>query len=141
MKPQLEEFMVFEDENHEMGVIIKCNPGWWKCYRKFGGHVFNELSNDKAYNSIIKLYKTKNDGYIHFGALKFMLDGDLSRYYCVYDKEKDEKEDENKVLEPVNVTINITVNNPNDIENICKQFEKDFLKLMGKIGKVQRINV
>lgn len=90
MKPQLEEFMVFENNDGKMGVIIKSNDRyeWWKCYKDgSGGQVFNE--NDEHYNRIVKLYKTENERDKHFYALKFMNDGNINKYKCVYDKSKE----------------------------------------------------
>jgi len=46
MKPQIEEFMIFENKDGKMGVIIKTDNNyyrWWKCYKDGkGGQVFIE---------------------------------------------------------------------------------------------------
>jgi hypothetical protein len=76
MKPQIEEFMVFEDEDGRMGVVIESdneNYKWWKCYKSenVNGQIFNEIENDDNYNIIKKLYKT-TFGNKRFYAFKFM---------------------------------------------------------------------
>ena len=90
-KPKIEEFMVFLDRNHEMGVIIKnkvCDC-WKKCYKSGGGQIFRESINDDIYNSIIKLYKAEKIEDVVYYALSFMSKGEfLNRYECVYSKIK-----------------------------------------------------
>lgn len=103
--PKIEEYMLFEDDNGEMGVIIKTNytyENWWKVYKKSnGGQVFGE--GDSNYKNINKLFKVTDEDRMQFYALKFMSNGNMNEHTCVYDK--------SKIEEPVinNYTINITV--------------------------------
>jgi len=123
-KPELEEFMVFVDKNGAMGVIIKNTYTdsdtypWWKCYKdKTYGQVFNE--QEKHYDNIDKLYKVKYNYYNeYFYALKFMNNGDLDSYNCVY-KYKEEIEE----IQPLNLTINITINNHKNAEEIANEIK------------------
>lgn len=113
---KLEEFMVFEDEEGKSGIIIKNDSDshcpWWKCYKQgTGGQIFNK--NDEYFNKIKKLYKIKDDHYVHYYALKFMINGDLSKYDCIYNK------DIAKEIEPLNIIINATIN-PESIKDIEK---------------------
>lgn len=128
MKPQLEEFMIFEDKNGEMGVIIKSDDNyhkWWKCYRESqGGQVFNE--NDSNYKKIIKLYKVEGWSDKYFKALKFMDNGDLCGYECVYDVTK---------VEPVNITINMTVNCSDDIDKFLDKLKEQ----LGSVSEAMSI--
>ena len=124
-KPKLEEFMVFEDKDGRMGVIIKNDSDeypWWKCYKdKTYGQVFNK--QEKHYDNIFRLYKVKQYGYNeYFCALKFMNNGDLDSYNCVY--EYKEEVEETKEIQPVNITINLTVNNPKNTEEIMNEIKK-----------------
>ena len=126
-KPRLEEFMVFEDKSGEMGVIIKntyINSDecpWWKCYQNEDiGQVFNE--EDKHFGNIKKLYKVKYKYSECFCALKFMNNGNLDSYNCVYEyKEELEKTEE---IKPLNITINITMNNTKKAEEITNEIKK-----------------
>ena len=103
-KPELEEFMVFVDKNGAMGVIIKNTYTdsdtypWWKCYKdKTYGQVFNE--QEKHYDNIDKLYKIKYNYYNeYFYALKFMNNGDLDSYNCVYEYKEEINDDISKIL-------------------------------------------
>jgi hypothetical protein len=120
MKPQIEEFMVFEDENGKTGVIIESNSeyfSWWKCYKSNdkGGQVFS--FNDNNFYKINKLYKTNRDKY--FYALKFMANGDLSDYKCVYDATK----------KLTNVTININIDKSYNVEQILNSIKNEFEKI------------
>ena len=124
---QLEEFMVFEDEDGKTGIIVKHdsdNCPWWKCYKQgTGGQVFNE--NDGYFNKIIKLYKVNEDHYECYAALKYMLNGDLKKYDCVYDKSTE------KEIEPLNIIINATVNPDSitDIEKIIDELQEKIKNL------------
>lgn len=127
-KPQLEEFMVFEDKNGKMGIILKnnsLNHPWWKCYKDVnsGGQVFSEGS--EFHNSIVKLYKVplEDKHSTHFRVLKFMVDGNLDYFECIYD------ENIQKEIEPVNIIINLTVNNPNNIDEFVKKLTKELEKV------------
>jgi hypothetical protein len=86
---KIEEFMVFEDENGEVGVIIKNKESscyaWKKVYVSGYAEIFDEILSDEDYLEIAKLYKHK-DGYNLFSALIFMTDSDLNMFDCVYDK-------------------------------------------------------
>jgi len=123
-KPKLEEFMVFTDKDGAMGVIIKNTHTdsdtypWWKCYKdKTYGQIFNE--QEKHYDNIDKLYKIKYDYYNkYFYALKFMNDGDLDSYNCVYEYKEEIEE-----IQPLNITINITINNPKNVEEIANEIK------------------
>lgn len=118
--PELEEFMIFENDDGANGVIIKCNNHWWKCYKNNDcGQTFNK--NDIYYNSIKKLYKCKKgDDYTKFNALKFMRGEDyrLEDYNCVYDRIIKQ--------EPIinNYTINISVPNNISTEEVIDLFNK-----------------
>jgi len=122
-KPQLEEFMVFEDRNGEMGIIIKSNSEkykWKKCYNNLDvGQIFSEDCDNKIYNQIIKLYVIKDEKSRIFGALRFMNNGGLHRYKCVYEYVKPIEK-----VQPVNITINLTVNNPKNTEEIMNEIKK-----------------
>ena len=123
-KPELEEFMVFVDKNGAMGVIIKNTYTdsdtypWWKCYKdKTYGQVFNE--QEKHYDNIDKLYKVKYNYYNeYFYALKFMNNGDLDSYNCVYEYKEEINE-----IQPLNLTINITINNHKNAEEITNEIK------------------
>jgi len=106
-KPKLEEFMIFEDKSGEMGVILNsCHEDftWWKCYKNIHdiGQVFNE--DDE------------------FHALKFMENGNLENYNCIYEYKEGIKEV--KLNKPVNITINLTVNNPKNTDEIMNEIKK-----------------
>ena len=124
-KPKLEEFMVFSDKDGKMGVIIKNdsdNYPWWKCYRNESyGQVFSK--QEKHYDNIFRLYKVKKYEYNeYFCALKFMNNGNLDSYNCVYEyKEELEKTEE---IKPLNITINITMNNTKKAEEITNEIKK-----------------
>lgn len=127
---KIEEFMVFENDDNNTGVIIKSDNeffDWWKCFRKTGGQLFSE-DNCSVHRNIIKLFKCNNLGSEKYYALKYMLDGDLSRYDCVYDKNKKESE-----IKPVNTIINISVNGCNDsksvVEQIIKKLQDELIKI------------
>lgn len=125
---QLEEFMVFQDASGKTGVIIKgCHYSWWKCFREFGGQVFDE--KDNHFNEIVKLYKVKDvekQENIYFRALKFMFDGALNDWECVYDKETECENDS------INIIINASVN-PESIKDI----EKVIQELQEKISNIK----
>jgi len=88
-KPKLEEFMILENSEGEQGVLIEHEGSetypWWICYGN-GGQVFAESEGDKDYQNISKLYKSIRNGHVKYDALKFMRDGSLIEYDCVYDK-------------------------------------------------------
>jgi len=138
MKPKIEEYMVFEDINGEMGVILKSdysdNNPWWKCYKdSMGGDIFKQNSNDQIYNKIVKLFKSneiKNENKI-FDALKFMNNGNLKNYNCVYEYVELVEE-----IKPVSIMINLTLNDTNIIENIYKQIAKELIGKSALIGDV-----
>ena len=124
-KPKLEEFMVFEDKNGEMGVIIKSNSEkykWKKCYNNLDvGQIFSEDCDNKIYNQIIKLYIIEDERNKIFGALRFMNNGGIHRYKCVY--EYIEHIDEIDEIKPVNITINLTLNNYKNLEEIMSEIK------------------
>ena len=124
-KPQLEEFMVFEDRNGEMGVIIKSNSEkykWKKCYNNLDvGQIFNENYDNKIYNQIVKLYIVEDKGSRIFGALRFMNNGGLHRYKCIY--KYVEPIEEIKEIKPINITINLTLNNHKNLEEIMSEIK------------------
>jgi len=117
-KLQLEEFMVFEDKDGEMGVIIKSDSDglpWWKRYQNgITGQVFEE--QDKHYNNIAKLFKVKYGHDKQFCALKFMYNGGIRNYNCVYEYVEPVEE-----IKPVNIMINLTINNPKNLEDIMSE--------------------
>jgi len=117
-KPQLEDFMVFKDKNGDRGVIIKNDSDdclWWKCIKdSIIGQRFNEQG--EHYNNIVKLYKVKYGYDKYFCALKFMNNGKLDKYDCVYEYVKPIEE-----VQLVNITINLTVNNPKNTEEIMNE--------------------
>jgi len=120
-KPKLKEFMIFEDKSGEMGVILNsCHEDftWWKCYKNIHdiGQVFNE--DDEYYADIVKIYKLKYGYNCKFHALKFMENGNLENYNCIYEYK------EVKSNKPVNITINLTVNNPKNTEEIMNEIKK-----------------
>lgn len=90
-KPKLEEFMVLANIEGEQGVLIEHSGSesypWWICYGD-SGQVFNESESDRDYQNISKVYKSKRNWHEKYDALKFMRDGSLSEYECVYDKDK-----------------------------------------------------
>jgi len=124
-KPKLEEFMIFEDKSGEMGVILNsCHEDftWWKCYKNIHdiGQVFNE--DDEYYADIVKIYKLKYGYNCKFHALKFMENGNLENYNCIYEYKAENKEV--KSNKPVNITINLTINNPKNTEEIANEIKK-----------------
>lgn len=125
----LEEFMIFEDEDGEKGIIISTDNNskyvWWKCFRTCnGGQIFSE--NDECHQKILKLYRCKHSDSIKYCALRFMQDGKLDNYSydCVYHK-KDEYQSS------IDATINIITNSvrPEDLEKIMLEIQKKFNNL------------
>jgi len=119
-KPKLEEFMVFENKNGEMGVIIKRdsdNCPWWKCYKdEDSGQIFDE--HDERYNYIKKLYKVKYGYDKRFNALKFMKTGSIYNYNCVYEYVEPVEE-----TKSVNITINLTLNDTKNLKDIANEIK------------------
>jgi|688.fasta_scaffold102098_7 hypothetical protein len=95
MIPKLEEWMIVELENGDIGVVINYEgdyEDWWLCLREYGyGSIFSENTNDTVYSKITKLYKCKDTTISSrkFEALQFMINGKIDTediWDLVYDK-------------------------------------------------------
>ncbi len=86
MNVKIKKYMVFEDKDGSMGVILKNNTSpdatqtWWKCYRGEGGQIFKQSEGYIGYDDIAKLYECRLDKFKIYCAFKFMFDGNLDNY-------------------------------------------------------------
>jgi len=70
---------------------------------------------------VIIKYIIKDERNKIFGALRFMNNGGIHRYKCVY--EYIEHIDEIDEIKPVNITINLTLNNHKNLKEIMSEIK------------------